>query len=119
MGSIITKLERVIESLELLVLDSWDDGFTYAIAFRHAKGIFVVYTTKSIMHYNREKPFRIFQARGQFRKFSSVTPWPGGDFIMAYMYALIDEGKCHAVYHDVYAVEDVPYFLECAAQTTY
>jgi len=37
---------------------------------------------------------------------------------MAYMYALIDEGKCHAIYHDVYAVEDIPYFLECAAQTT-
>ena len=117
MQNIIEKLERTIEELEVRPLDCWNDGFTYAVAFRHYKGIFVVYTTKSISHYNEEKPLRIFQAKkGDFRPFNSVTPWPGGDFIMAYMYTLIDEGKCHAIYHDVYSVKDIPYFLERAAQ---
>lgn len=110
MNRIIEKLEQHIANRGLIVLEKWNDGFTYAISVRNETSVFVVYTTKAIFHFREKCCLRVFELTEHI-PFDSVTPWPCGDFIMPYTQAVTRSGKCVANYDRSFTLAEVALIL--------
>ena len=109
MDSIIEKLNKKIEDMGLEVIDERKDprfNFTYCLAVRTEKSIFVVYTTRGYFYLWKNSCLRLFEV-SEHLPFVEVDPWEGSDFISPYTKALLESGKCIVNYDRGFSVEEV------------
>ena len=109
MDSIIEKLNKKVEDMGLQVIDERKDpkyNFTYCLAVRTEKSIFVVYTTKGYFHLRKNSCLRLFEVSAHL-PFDAVKPWEGSDFISPYTKSLLESGKCIVNYDRCFTLEEV------------
>ena len=99
MQKIIEELENRVKSEGIKEVEKLYDGFTYSLAVKNHKGIYVIYTTKSFRKY-REDCLRVILL-SEHIPFGDVMPFVEGDFISPYLKTVFQSGKC-AIYYDSY-----------------
>lgn len=110
-------LEKVIQDMGLTIIEKHEDDFCIVAAVQYPeKGVFVVYTTQTIISMDSLFAFKMFRCTG-YLPFDSVTSDDNDTraFISRYSDAIESNNLLRNIYSSCFCPEEFRFFVNCAS----